>query len=385
MRVIENKTNYAVKDIIQMAKRDNNKKRSYLFVNPMQAKHIPVSPALALELFESLGEILKSAYGHERVVIIGFAETATAIGAAVANCFGNDTCYIHTTREAVQNAQAVVNFEEEHSHATEQKLYCHDPDEVLLKAQRIIFVEDEVTTGKTILNFIDALKEKGYIKKHHKIAIASIVNSMQPIHLETYQNLHINIHYLIKIEYEYNEEAFDLLSFTETEGESEVIYQDLLIDIQTMPGKLNPRICVRTDDYEKACKMLANDIIHYIGKEEFKDKKVLVLGTEEFMYPAIYLGCEIEKRQRIKNTWVHATTRSPIMANMADSYPIKTKEKLMSFYEEERTTFIYNLANYDKVIIVTDAEQVLEEAFYTLGRALYKRGCKDILGIRWVE
>lgn len=387
MKVIENKTKYAIKDIIQMAKRDNNKKRSYLFVNPVQAKHIPVSPKDALKLFEGLGEELRSAYSNEKSVIIGFAETATAIGAAVANCFGEDTYYIHTTREEVKDAKVIVNFEEEHSHATEQKLYCHDPKEVLVKAQRIIFVEDEVTTGKTILNFIDALKKNGYIKKHHKIAIASIVNSMQKMHLEAYQNMHINIHYLIKIEYEHKEDQFDLLSFTR-EGEKEEsskIKQELLMSIKSIQGKTDPRVCVKIDDYQKACKALAEDIIHYIGKDDFKDKKILVLGTEEFMYPAIYLGYEIEKRQRIKNVRVHATTRSPIMANLGHSYPIKNKTKLMSFYERDRQTFIYNLAEYDKAIIVTDAQEGLDEAFYSLGQALYERGCKDILGIRWVE
>lgn len=387
MKVIENKTKYAIKDIIQMAKRDNNKKRSYLFVNPLQAKHIPVSPGEALSLFESLGDELRSFYDNEKVVIIGFAETATAIGAAVANCFGQDTCYIHTTREQVKDAKVIVNFEEEHSHATEQKLYCHNPEEVLLKAQRIIFVEDEVTTGKTILNFIDALKNNGYIKKHHKISIASIVNSMQKVHLETYQNMHINIHYLIKIEYEHKEDQLDLLSFTQEDEKEEgnKTKQELSLNIESIQGKIDPRVCVQIDDYQKACKALADDIIHYIGKDDFRDKKILVLGTEEFMYPAIYLGYEIEKRQRVKNVRVHATTRSPIMPNLGPSYPINNKTKLMSFYETGRQTFIYNLADYDKVIIVTDADEGLDEAFYSLGEALYDRGCKDILGIRWVE
>ncbi len=385
MKVIENKTKYSIKDIIQMAKRDNNKKRSYLFVNPVQAKHIPVSPNDALKLFEGLGDELRRSYGNERVVIIGFAETATAIGVAVANCFGEHTYYIHTTREQVQDAEIIVSFEEEHSHATEQKLYCHNPKEVLLKAQRIIFVEDEVTTGKTILNFVNALKENGYIKKHHKIAIASIVNSMQKMHLETYQNMHINIHYLIKIEYEHKEDQFDLLSFAEDKTDSEQSRRELLLNIESIQGKINPRVCVKIDVYQKACKVLAEDVIHYIGKDNLKDKKILVLGTEEFMYPAIYVGYEIEKRQRVKNVKVHATTRSPIMPNLGDSYPIKNKTKLMSFYEEERQTYIYNLAEYDKVIIVTDAEEGLDEAFYGLGQVLYERGCKDILGIRWVE
>ena len=36
---------YTAADTLRIAKRYNNPKRSYLLVNPLQAKHIPVSPA----------------------------------------------------------------------------------------------------------------------------------------------------------------------------------------------------------------------------------------------------------------------------------------------------------------------------------------------------
>lgn len=35
---------YQEKDILRIAKRINNSRRPYLLVNPLQAKHIPVSP-----------------------------------------------------------------------------------------------------------------------------------------------------------------------------------------------------------------------------------------------------------------------------------------------------------------------------------------------------
>ena len=35
---------YTAADTLRIAKRYNNPKRSYLLVNPLQAKHIPVSP-----------------------------------------------------------------------------------------------------------------------------------------------------------------------------------------------------------------------------------------------------------------------------------------------------------------------------------------------------
>ena len=40
---------YTEKDLIAVAGRENNKKRNYLIVNKLQAKHIPVNPEKTLE------------------------------------------------------------------------------------------------------------------------------------------------------------------------------------------------------------------------------------------------------------------------------------------------------------------------------------------------
>ena len=76
---------------------------------------------------------------------MGFAETATAIGAQAAITVGAD--YIQTTREVIPGVNYLF-FSEEHSHATEQKLVKDDIDRAAAETDRIIFIEDEVTTGK---------------------------------------------------------------------------------------------------------------------------------------------------------------------------------------------------------------------------------------------
>ena len=48
--------NYQQKDLVRIAKRENNTKRSYLVVDPLQGKHVPVEPSKALNLFKSLAE-----------------------------------------------------------------------------------------------------------------------------------------------------------------------------------------------------------------------------------------------------------------------------------------------------------------------------------------
>ena len=78
-------TVYTPENTLRIAKRFNNAKRTYLLVNPLQAKHIPVSPTASLEMMEALGRQLAEQYPAARLVI-GFAETATAIGAARLKC-----------------------------------------------------------------------------------------------------------------------------------------------------------------------------------------------------------------------------------------------------------------------------------------------------------
>ena len=47
---------YTEKDLVKIAKRENNTKRNYLVVDPLQGKHIPVVPSKALDLFAALAD-----------------------------------------------------------------------------------------------------------------------------------------------------------------------------------------------------------------------------------------------------------------------------------------------------------------------------------------
>ena len=147
---------YNKEDLVKVAKRDNNNKRTFLLVNPLQGKHIPVSPTAALELFKKLANKLINKYPNEKFLVIGFAETATAIGATIAAQCPEGTKYIHTTRETIKNSEYLF-FSEAHSHAVEQKLVKNNLKEMIEKTDRIIFAEDEITTGNTIWNIKNIL------------------------------------------------------------------------------------------------------------------------------------------------------------------------------------------------------------------------------------
>ena len=81
---------------------------------------------------------------------------------------------------------------------------------------------------------------------------------------------------------------------------------------------------------------------------------ILVLGTEECMYPALRLGAVLEDMGQNYHVRCHATTRSPIGVCTDENYPITSGYKLNSFYDINRPTYIYNLCEYDTVVVVTD-------------------------------
>ena len=339
---------YQEEDLVRIAKRENNNKRSYLVVNRLQGKHIPVKPHEALSMFKELAAQLKECYAGERLLLIGFAETATAIGAAVATELGE--AYLQTTREAVPGV-TYLYFSEEHSHATEQKLVKEDIDHVIDTIDRIIFIEDEVTTGKTIINIIDIL-EKQYPGKV-AFAVASLLNGMDETSLATYRDRNIALFWLVKT----NHAAYTEIAETYKGDGTYINCSDKKTEQQMTSLKtittdmMNARRLVSSEEYSDFCGRLYQTV--FDSAEFSKAENILVLGTEEFMYPALFVAERLEAQG--KNVRFHATTRSPIAVSTEAQYPLHTRYQLKSLYDKERTTFVYDLDRYDCVLIITDA------------------------------
>ena len=387
---------YTEAELVRIAKRENNTRRKYLVVNRLQGKHIPVSPKEALQMFRSLAELIKEAYPSERLLMVGFAETATAIGAAVAiEC---QAAYMQTTREVIDGVDYLY-FSESHSHATEQKLVKTDLDKIIGKTDRIVFIEDEVTTGNTILNIV-RLIQKTYAQPV-SFAVASILNGMNEEALENYKNLKIPVHYLVKTTHDtYTEiaeqyQADGICHICTKPQEKEVEQQIEMqqtkeaqqpIEVQEISGWINARRLHTADTYKQACEQLWQEIQQKYGytkytKETETGRRILVLGTEEFMYPALYVGAKLEEAGYTVR--MHATTRSPIAVSKEEKYPLHTRYELASLYDKNRTTFVYDLAEYEEVLVLTDAQKQETEGWESLQRALTLNHNRQIRGIRW--
>ncbi len=363
--------------MIAGAARENNPRRSYLAVNRKQGKHVPVSPGEAFDLYRRLADELRDVYQRERLLLIGFAETATAIGAFLAA--ERNTLYMQTTREDLKGIDCLY-FSESHSHAPEQKLALGDLRDAAGRSDRIVFVEDELTTGNTVLAAIRAIRtELGEEIRGMRFSVISVLNGMDETALRTYAENGIGLHYLIKSDHRrYAGEA----ASCRADGEyvdAVLTEPPVRIGEISVPGRIDSRRLTDASSYRESCRMLAKNIMEKISFQT--GEKILVLGTEEFMYPALFTGMVLEEKGCIVRS--HATTRSPITVSSEQHYPLHCRYRLASVYDRARKTFLYDLERYDRVLVITDADPVSREGVNSLVHALYRSGNDSLYLVRW--
>lgn len=187
LEISETRFGLLPEDLFRLAVRQNTQ-RAFLFVSKVLGKHLPVEPAaflaagklLALAWLDQKDEqgwagILKgstaspfsevwdrlehSRYSlgmEDRALFLGFAETATGLARAVADCFDGEMAYISTTRVDRAGASPLT-FDEAHSHARTHRLYLDPHDPFMAACQQVVLVDDELTTGNTALRLIRQL------------------------------------------------------------------------------------------------------------------------------------------------------------------------------------------------------------------------------------
>lgn len=323
--VIENKFGQKAEDVIDIVERVNNSKRNFLIMNKLQGKYIPVNPYIALDMFDKLADQIE--YIEGKILVVGFAETATAIGCEVAyrlSLKGKDVDVMHTTRVA-HPGKPVYKFREEHSHAVDQLLYISRDE--LAAYDSIVFVEDEVTTGDTICNIVKLLHADG-IKAD--IRVASVINCMSEDEMLRFEEMGVKACWLMKL----GKEALSV------EGTG-YRYTHLTLELP------NTRFKVDTEDYYAQLKKVMNEVLQSVNVSD--NSTVLVIGTEECMYPAMCLAMFL--KARVSQTDVVATTRVPIHVEGE----IFSRDIVGSSYGNY-TTSIYNLRKYDTAVVVSDAE-----------------------------
>lgn len=396
--------------LFEMAARIN-KKRSFLFVSKVLGKHIPVDPLrplitsglLAFQYGEQkmdmkhphMAAILKGFLSGEKEeltnayrllmdnklsldhepIVIGFAETATSLGQAVFDCF-EKAYYIPTTREEVSGLESALTFEEEHSHAVDQR--CYVEAGVLDNQRPIILVDDEMTTGKTALNIIKDIHSKfprqdytilsilDWRSDHHKEMICQLEKDLS-IRIQTVSLLSGTI----EIEGKSLEEAtydftwigngkkikinqFDASSYFTPlslySNEEHAVFHQASYIKETGRFGLTSR---ERDQIEQACKKVGT-----LLKSSREGSKTLCIGTGELMYLPIKISSFMGD-----DVLFHSTTRSPIHPIARNGYAIKNGFRFANPEDTRILHYVYNIPKneYDEVFLFIEKVVPREE------------------------
>ena len=356
-------TRYERDDLVRLARRVHNTKRTYLLVDPLQGKHMPVSPGAALAMMGALGEKLaEQRPGID--LVIGFAETATAVAAAAANGLGRPCRYIHTTREPGDGG-AEIEFREEHSHAVEQRLRLSKLRRWIDEASAVALVDDELSTGRTMVNAILKLGEACPALREKPVTVASLISRLGSEPLPGLEGWDIRFVSLLHLPMEDYTAAVSRYAI---EAAGAPAGEDLSYDELTLPVHgMDARDGVPLPDWAGALASAADLLL-----KDGPRGRVTVLGTEEYMLPGLIFGARLEASGLAARVRFHATTRSPIGICRDAGYPIRAGWRLRSFYDAVRVTYIYDLEPCDEAIVLTDSRNdgAVRAAMEDLTRAL---------------
>jgi hypothetical protein len=350
-----------------------NPRRAQLLVSRLLGKHVPVPIQDVLSAGDRLGGLVRSACGGETPVVVGFAETATALGHGVARVAapgGGPAPYLHTTRRPAPPGARLVQFLEEHSHATDQSLALL-PDGIVGEGTMaadapLVLVDDEISTGTTALNALRALHG---VWPRSRYVVASLFDSRTPAQRRRMVEVGAGLGAEVT--------SVALLAGTVTAPPDVLVRAADLLDAVPAPTRATGApVAVRRSGltlpggvptlaahgWDGRCEALLADAVRALADElpVHRDARTLVLGDEEFMHVPQRLAAALGPR-----LCVSTTTRSPAAAVDADGYPLRTVLEFPSTEDAGRAAYAYNVApsvrsergnapGFDDIVFVTD-------------------------------
>jgi pyrimidine operon attenuation protein/uracil phosphoribosyltransferase len=170
-------TKKPVEDLLTFACRQNPK-RSFMLVSKVLGRYIPTKPGVMREVYNYLSHSI----GDDKLTyVVSLAEAATGLGAGVADSLArqqqSEVYFQHTTRHKL-NRPLWFTVDEAHSHAVSHMFYAPKAEflEGINQTKRLVVVDDEITTGRTIKLLITRLLK--YLDNIEEIQIISLVNLM---------------------------------------------------------------------------------------------------------------------------------------------------------------------------------------------------------------
>ncbi|HEY2421107.1 MAG TPA: phosphoribosyltransferase family protein [Neobacillus sp.] len=411
LEITSNPFGLSIEDLFTMAARIN-KKRSFLFVSKVLGKHLPIDPKkglligalLAARFIEDVKNLeclekekfISSFYDDKpsfntesyidksiTPIIIGFAETATALGHAFFDCF-QSADYFHTTREEIPEREPEITFEEEHSHATAHR--CYIQREMIANNREIILVDDEITTGKTALNIIQSIHSKHPRDEYTIVSILdwrSEEDQQEFIQLENRLGVTIHVVSLLsgRVQVKQVTERKEGLTDKKQSGNSGVSVEFFHLSSIFTSFFSHGRVPYIEETGRFGLQSERNHSVQQkiteaatILKQKRTGEKTLCLGTGEFMYIPMKLAAEMGN-----GVFYQSTTRSPIYIQDKKGYGARYGLKFANPDEQTITNFVYNIPpnHYDEVFVFFERE-VEDKNLEPLLRELEKIQLKSV-------
>lgn len=381
-------------DLLGLALR-RNPKRAHLLVSNVLGKHVPQRPSVVYAAGRDLGVRTRELLGDAEArcaVVLGYAETATGLGHCVADGIGLAP-YLHSTRRPVDGVRRAGGFEESHSHATSHLLLPEDP-RLLTGDGPLVLVDDEFSTGNTVLNTIRALHE---LHPRERYVIVALVDMRSPqdqgrladfareigarVDLITMASGTVSLpdgvlekgqalveeYEASTVEYEASSEEYEASALPAPRREGGTVTRvDLGWPAGVPDGGRHGFAPEHRAALEAALPGMADRVAEALapGRDapDAPEARVLVLGFEELMYAPLALGVALEERLSAGTTDVRysTTTRSPVLAVDDPGYAIRTRLVFPAHdapADGPGDRYAYNVAGggFDAIVIVVDS------------------------------
>ncbi|MEU0723019.1 phosphoribosyltransferase [Streptomyces sp. NPDC006140] len=387
-------------DLLGLALR-RNPKRAHLLVSNVLGKHVPQSPSVVYGHGVGLGRRVRDLLGEEEAraaVVLGYAETATGLGHSVADGLGLAPC-LHSTRRPVAGLAPAGGFEESHSHATSHLLLPEDPA-LLTGAGPLVLVDDEFSTGNTVLNTIRDLHARYPRRRYVVVALVDMRSAADAGRLEDFAreigarvDLVTAASGTVRLPEGVLEKGRELVARYESEGSSDngvAVEADQEVNPSGARGTARPAPTgPHPDDNGTGPHITRVDLrwpagLPDGGRHGFTPahrarleaalpgmaariaealpagaRRVLVLGFEELMYAPLRLAEALERTTDAEVRY-STTTRSPVLAVDDPGYAIRTRLVFPAHDDPadgpgERYAYNVAGAGFDAVVAVVDS------------------------------
>ncbi len=355
-----------VHDLLGLALR-RNPRRAHLLVSTVLGKHVPTDPRVVRAAGLRLGALAAAALGAPTgpgpraatwraalagdgaaaaevldaalaataavpaALVVGYAETATGLGQAVAEALG--CACLHSTRRAVPGARGYAGFEEEHSHATGHQLL---PAEAAVRerladpAAPLVLVDDELSTGRTVANTLRALHAR---TPRERYVVAGLVDVRSPADRERLQDLAaelgagVDVVALaagsVRLPGDVLERGSRLVAAAAPVLPREGPVPPAPVELPVPWPDGVPTTARFGTAPRHAAAAAAADLAGPLADRLTGTGDVLVLASEELMHAPLLLAAQLAQRPGTAVRF-SSTTRSPVLAVDAEGYAVRS-------------------------------------------------------------